>query len=68
MKDIKAKWCKVCKIVKPAYFAGIRNDGKTKIYTDSDGKQWSGRICSVCQVIITRQNMQKLREKRKFND
>lgn len=67
MENLKAKFCKLCKIVKPAYFAGIRNDGKTKIYTDADGRQWSGKCCSTCNVVRARNIMQTTRAKRKKN-
>lgn len=61
---IKAKLCKICKEVQPAHFAGIRNDGKTKIWTNAAGQQWNGKICSSCQLKKARKNMRSLRAKR----
>lgn len=64
-QEIKAKQCKVCLIVQPAHFKGYRNDNKTKVWTNAQGQEWNGRCCASCQLVITRNNMKKLREKRR---
>jgi hypothetical protein len=67
-KEVKpiAKECKFCNQVQPAYFAGYYGDGKTKRYTDANGKLFCGRACPSCNVIRARLTMQETRNKRKL--
>ena len=67
---IKPKQCKVCKDILPAHWDGESyfGDAKTKIITDSEGRQWSGKTCAACNVKRTRDNMKRLRESRKVSD
>jgi hypothetical protein len=65
MAEASARLCKICKKVHQAFYDGLRNDQKTRIWVDENNRQWNGKVCPNCQVAQTKTNMRKLRSKRK---
>lgn len=62
-REYKSILCKICNTVKLAFFDGYFGDGKSKRWIDEDGLLFNGKICPICQVHKTRENMRKLRHR-----
>lgn len=50
MQESNLKKCKVCNELKTRIQLGKFTNGRDKKWVDETGKQWSGHICSSCNV------------------
>lgn len=60
--DMTLTICKTCKRTLERYRGGRRPNGKDTVFTNKEGKEWSGLKCPQCHLDTTK-NTQYLKRK-----
>ena len=61
MKELNIRECKVCSVRKERILAGKYPDGRNSKWTDSNDREWNGRVCPDCHASRAKVVMKRAR-------